>query len=487
MYLKMLFKALLLTPFVTSLLLGITTLKSSSLRVTALWVAVFEFFLSLYILLTFNSDIYYFQHVNQLCWFFLTDFNYTIGLDSFSLVFIVLTNFLMVVVFLLSWRSILFFVKEYLISFFLVQGFILNVFSSLDIILFYIFFESILLPMFIILGIWGSKPRKIYASFLFFLYTLFGSLPLLLGIILIVFQSNTTDFQTLWFVTFTEPRQLVLFLLFFMSFSVKTPMFPFHSWLPEAHSEATSAGSVILAGILLKLGGYGFIRFSLAFFPMGSIFFSPLIFCLSLLAVIYGSLITTRQLDLKTIIAYSSIVHMAFVTAGIFSFNYFGLIGSIYLMISHGLFEKALFFEIDFIYERYKTRSLKYYGGLLQTMPLFSIIKNLCNLTNIGLPGTGGFVSELLVLIGVLQFNSFSTTILMFNIVYTAVYSIWILNRVLFKSHVDNYIIYSQDLSRREFILLVICIFINILLGVSPSTLCIFLDLNVLMVLDSFI
>lgn len=359
-------------------------------------------------------------------------------------------------------------VKDYLICFLTLEFFLIQVFSVLDIFLFYIYFESVLIPMFLIIGIWGSRQRKIKASYQFFLYTLLGSLLMLLGLLIIYYQTGLTDFRALWCFKFSETKQIILWLSFFISFAIKVPMIPFHIWLPEAHAEAPTAGSVILAGVLLKIGGYGFLRFSLPMFPVASIFFTPLILILSLVAIIYASLTTLRQVDLKKIIAYSSISHMGFVTVGIFSLNIQGIEGSILLMLSHGLVSSALFLCIGVLYDRYKSRVLKYYSGLIQVMPIFGTIFLFFTLANMSFPGTSSFVGELLVLLGIFQINRTLTFFSCIGMILSVSYSVWLFNRIIFGSLKIKYIWLYQDISRREFFILLPLILLTLWIGIYP-------------------
>jgi proton-translocating NADH-quinone oxidoreductase chain M len=339
---------------------------------TALTVSLLNFLLSLNLWIFFDNSTSKFQFVTQFNWFEFLNMQWYIGIDGISLFFIILTTFLVPVCLLISWSSITHLVKEFLVAFLFLETFMIAVFCMLDLVLFYVFFESVLIPMFLIIGIWGSRERKIRAAYQFFLYTLIGSLFMLLAILLIYFQVGTTDLQVLMTTEFSERRQFFLWLAFFFSFAVKVPMIPFHIWLPEAHVEAPTSGSVILAGILLKLGTYGFLRFSIPLFPEATVYFTPLIYTLSVLGIIYASFTTLRQIDLKKIIAYSSVAHMGFVTLGLFSLNAQGIEGAILLMLSHGFVASALFLCIGILYDRTHTRLIRYYGGLVQTMPLFS-------------------------------------------------------------------------------------------------------------------
>lgn len=444
------------------------------------------FIISLVLWILFRGDTSFFQFSTTLIWLPKLKFNYVIGIDGVSLFFLLLTTFLINICILSSWYTITYLVKEYLICFLFLEFCLIQVFCVLDLLLFYIFFESVLIPMFLIIGIWGSRNRKIRAAYQFFLYTLVGSLFMLVGLIYIYLLTGTTDLQILWFSFFSEKEQLFLWLAFFLSFAVKIPMIPFHIWLPEAHAEAPTSGSVILAGVLLKLGGYGFLRFSLPLFPEATIYYSPLIFTLSIIAVIYGSLTTMRQVDLKKIIAYSSISHMGFVTLGIFTLNIQGIEGSIFLMLGHGLVSSALFLCIGVLYDRYKTRILKYYSGLVTVMPLFISFFMFFSFSNIGFPGTSNFVGEFLILIGIFQYNFFITFFAMLGIILSAGYSIWLLNRIGFSLLRTHYYKLFQDVSRREFIILIIFAILIIWMGIFPNYLLKELHFSIFNLLENF-
>nr|QVQ56647.1 NADH dehydrogenase subunit 4 [Erythrocystis saccata] len=428
------------------------------------------FISSLLLWVQFLGDSSYFQFLATYNLIPFVNINYTIGLDGISLFFIILSTFLINICILISWNNIHFFLKEFLISFLFLEFCLIQVFSVLDVFLFYIFFESVLIPMFLIIGVWGSRERKIRAALQFFLYTLTGSLFMLVAIIYIYSVTGTTDLLILWFTEFPYYSQLILWLMFFLGFAVKIPMMPFHIWLPEAHAEAPTAGSVILAGVLLKLGGYGFLRFTLPLFPKGCLYFSPLIFLLSLIAIIYGSLTTLRQIDLKKVIAYSSISHMGFVTLGIFSLNITGIEGSIILMLSHGLISSAMFFCIGILYDRYATRILKYYGGLVQVMPIFVIFFMFFSFANISFPGTSSFIGEFLILLSISKISLFLTTCALIGVILSASYAIWLLNRISFGSFKISYSFYFQDISRREFWILILLFFVVLWLGIYPSS-----------------
>nr|QYA17610.1 NADH dehydrogenase subunit 4 [Porphyra crispata] len=439
------------------------------IRNIAFIVAQLTFVCSILLWLCFELKTSLFQFIYTINWFPSYNIYYTIGIDGISLFFIILTTWLITTCILISWNMPNKRVKEYLICFLLLETILIQVFCVLDVLFFYIFFESVLIPMFLIIGIWGSRERKIRAAYQFFIYTLAGSLLMLLAILVIYFQHGTTDIQMLWNVNFNIRTQILLWLAFFASLAVKIPMIPFHIWLPEAHAEAPTAGSVILAGVLLKMGGYGFLRFSLPMFPEASLYFAPLIYLLSVIAAIYASLTTIRQVDLKKIIAYSSVSHMGFVTLGLFSFNSQGIEGSVVLMLSHGLVSSALFLCIGILYDRHKTRLLKYYGGFVQIMPIFSLLFIFFTFSNIGFPGTSSFVGELLILIGVFQLSPISAFLSAFSMILGAGYSIWLFNRICFGSLKLQYIKNFQDVSRREFyILFPLSVFI-LWMGVYPE------------------
>ena len=435
----------------------------------ALCTACTTFVLSLFIWAQFDQTSPFFQFCKTFNWFNSLNFYYTLGVDGISLFFVLLTTFLILLCILASWESITTYTKEYFISFLMLEFLLVQVFSVLDLFLFYFYFESVLIPMFLIIGIWGSRQRKIRAAYQFFLYTLIGSLFMLVSLILIYFISGTTDLQILWNFKFTEYQQLFFWLAFFASFAVKIPMIPFHIWLPEAHAEAPTAGSVILAGVLLKMGGYGFLRFSIPMFPLASVYYTPLVYTLSLIATLYASLTTLRQIDLKKIIAYSSVAHMGFVTIGLFTLNTQGIEGSIILMLSHGLVSSALFLCVGILYDRYKTRIIKYYGGLVQVMPLLVIFFFFFSFSNIGFPGTSSFIGEILVLIGAFQSNVFLTFIITLSMVLSACYSIWLLNRISFGLLKLEYFKIFQDISRREFWLLLPLVILVLWIGISPN------------------
>ena len=394
---------------------------------------------------------------------------FIIGLDGISLFFILLTTFLTPVCILVGWKSINVYLKEYCIAFLVLESLLICFFSVLDLLLFYVFFESVLIPMFLIIGVWGSRERKIRAAYTFFLYTLLGSVLMLLAILLIYFQTGTTSLQILYTTGFSESREIVLWLCFFASFAVKVPMLPVHIWLPEAHVEAPLAGSVILAGIMLKLGGYGFLRLSLPLFPYACLYFTPLVYTMSIGAIVYTSLTTLRQVDLKKVIAYSSVAHMNFITIGLFSYNTQGVLGSVFLMLSHGIVSPALFLLVGVLYDRHKTRLIRYYAGCARTMPVFALFFLFFTMANLSLPGTGSFVGEFLILTGLFQTNTFTAVLACTGTILGAAYALWLCNRVIYGYGKVYYISEQSDLTRREFWILLPFAVTVLWMGLQPE------------------
>lgn len=463
---------LILLPLLGSVLLLV--LPDSNIRLikgVGLSISLITFVYSLLFWICFDNSCTKFQYVEQIPWLSFSNINFYYGIDGISLLFLILTTFLVPSCLLVGWSSISKYQREYFVAFLVLEAFMLAVFCMLDVLLFFVFFESVLIPMFIIIGVWGSRQRKIRAAYQFFLYTLFGSVFMLLAILFIYFQTGTTDVQILYSTEWSTRRQILLFVAFFASFAVKIPMVPVHIWLPEAHVEAPTAGSVILAGILLKLGTYGLLRFSMPMFPEATAYFTPFIYTLSVIAIIYTSLTTLRQIDLKKIIAYSSVAHMNFVTIGMFSLNVQGIEGSILLMLSHGLVSSALFLCVGALYDRHHTRLVKYYGGLCSTMPIFSLIFLFFTLGNMSLPGTSSFVGEFLILVGAFQSNTSIATLAAIGMVLGAAYSIWLYNRVVFGNwkHIHNF----TDLNRRELCLIAPFVIGVLWMGIYPE---IFLD-----------
>ena len=441
--------------------------SSNNLKHTALWISFLNFLISLYLLFTFNQQDADFQFEEQYFWIEY-GISYHLGVDGISILFIVLTTMLVPICILASYDSIKFSVKEYLIAFLALETFMIGVFCSLDLVLFYLFFEGGLIPMFLIIGIWGGE-RRVYSTFKFFLYTLAGSVFMLLAIIYIFITAGTTDVSYLLDYNFTRNEQIVLWLAFFASFMVKIPMWPFHTWLPDAHVEAPTAGSVILAGVLLKMAGYGFIRFSIGFFPEASELFAPLIFTLSIVAIIVTSLIALVQEDMKKLIAYSSVAHMGFVTLGIFTFTVQGIEGSVIQMISHGIVSAALFLCVGVVYDRLHTREISRYGGLVNKMPMYAFTFMIFILASLGLPGTSGFVGEFLVLLSIFSINTYFAVFATTGVVLAATYSLWLYRRMIFGALIKDDLSEMLDLTRREIIIFVPLITLTIFIGIYPK------------------
>ena len=441
--------------------------SSNNLKHTALWISFLNFLISLYLLFTFNQQDANFQFEEKYFWIEY-GISYHLGVDGISILFIVLTTMLVPICILASYDSIKFSVKEYLIAFLALETFMIGVFCSLDLVLFYLFFEGGLIPMFLIIGIWGGE-RRVYSTFKFFLYTLAGSVFMLLAIIYIFITAGTTDVSYLLDYNFTRNEQIVLWLAFFASFMVKIPMWPFHTWLPDAHVEAPTAGSVILAGVLLKMAGNGFIRFSIGFFPEASELFAPLIFTLSIVAIIVTSLIALVQEDMKKLIAYSSVAHMGFVTLGIFTFTVQGIEGSVIQMISHGIVSAALFLCVGVVYDRLHTREISRYGGLVNKMPMYAFTFMIFILASLGLPGTSGFVGEFLVLLSIFSINTYFAVFATTGVVLAATYSLWLYRRMIFGALIKDDLSEMLDLTKREIIIFVPLITLTIFIGIYPK------------------
>jgi NADH-quinone oxidoreductase subunit M len=438
-----------------------------NIRAIALWTTGITFIISLFIWTGFDNAEPGFQFVEKFAWLD-SGISYHMGVDGISMLFVILTTFLMPLCILASWESIEKRVKAYMIAFLLLETLMIGVFCALDIVLFYVFFEAGLIPMFIIIGVWGGK-RRVYASFKFFLYTLLGSVLMLLAIMAMFFQSGTTDIPTLLTHDFPAGMQTWLWLAFFASFAVKMPMWPVHTWLPDAHVEAPTAGSVILAAILLKMGGYGFLRFSLPMFPDASLYFQPLIFALSVVAIIYTSLVALMQEDMKKLIAYSSVAHMGFVTMGIFAMNQEGIQGSIFQMLSHGLVSGALFLCVGVIYDRMHTREIAAYGGLVNNMPKYAVVFMIFTMANVGLPGTSGFVGEFLTLLGVFRVNTWVALFAATGVVLSAAYALWLYRKVIFGVLSKESLKGLLDLSTREKVVIYPLVVLVIFFGVYPA------------------
>lgn len=437
-------------------------------RAVALWTTTITFAVSLLIWLNFDNSSAAFQFVEKTAWV-ATGINYHMGVDGISMLFVILTTFLMPFCILASWEAIETRVKEYMIAFLVMETLMIGVFCALDLVLFYLFFEAGLIPMFLIIGIWGGK-RRIYASFKFFLYTLLGSVLMLLAILYMYFTAGTTDIPSLMKTgLFSAQAQTWLWLAFFASFAVKMPMWPVHTWLPDAHVEAPTAGSVILAAVLLKMGGYGFLRFSLPMFPLASEYFAPFVFALSVIAIVYASLVALVQEDMKKLIAYSSVAHMGFVTMGIFTFNTQGIEGAIFQMLSHGIVSGALFLCVGVVYDRLHTREIARYGGLVNNMPKYAFVFMLFTMANVGLPGTGGFVGELLTLVGAFQANTWVALIATSGVIFAAAYALWLYRRVVFGELTKADLKAMVDLSPREIAIFAPLVVMTLWMGIYPA------------------
>lgn len=439
-------------------------------RYAALWTTIVTFIASLALWSNFDSTTHEFQFVELVPWFKGQSINYHLGVDGISLFMILLTTFLMPICILCSWNAVQKRVREYMIAFLVLETFVIGVFCALDLLLFYIFFEGMLIPMFLIIGIWGGD-RRIYASYKFFLYTLAGSVLFLIALLYLYFTFGTTSIPELMkqAPTLAIDVQKWLWLAMLASFAVKVPMWPVHTWLPDAHVQAPTAGSVILAGILLKMGAYGFLRFSLPMLPEASHYFADLIFWLSCIAVVYTSLIALMQEDMKKLIAYSSVAHMGFVTLGIFSFNQQGIEGAIFQMISHGLVSGALFLCVGVVYDRLHTREIARYGGLANNMPIYAAVFMLFTMASVGLPGTAGFVGEILVLIGTFQASQWAAFVAATGLVLGAAYMLLLYRRVCFGDLVKRDLLKLPDLSLREKLIFAPLVVSVIWLGVYPK------------------
>ena len=463
---------LVLTPIIGALTLSLTSseqLKNKTILLSGLWISVGEFLLSLLLPIFYNKSQNGYQFLEFHTWFDQFDINYLVGVDGVSIPLILLTTFLIPICLLCSWNSIQTRVKEFVIYFLLLESFIIGVFISIDLVIFYVFFEAVLIPMFLIIGIWGGENR-IYATFKFFLYTLAGSVLMLLAIIYIILVTKTGNIQQIAGFNFQENIQLILFICFFASFAVKVPMFPFHTWLPDAHVQAPTSGSVILAGVLLKLGAYGFMRLSVPFFEYASIYYQPFIFTLSCIAIVYTSIVALRQDDMKKMIAYSSVAHMGFVTIGIFTLTSDGMNGAYFQMISHGVVSAALFLIVGVVYERHHTRMIADYSGVTNIMPKYSFFFMVFMLASVGLPGTSGFVGEFLVIMSTISVNVYLTIFTAMGVVLGAAYMLLLYKNVNF-GEIKSNIKKLHDLTGIELFYFICLAFLTILLGVYPKIL----------------
>ena len=465
--------AIIFIPLIGSLFIFITRGSQKNIEKNSKYVAIFtslaNLFLSLFLWYSFDVSTSDFQFVEKKIW--IDGFvNYQVGIDGISILFILLTTFITPICIVSGINSIKFKIKEFLIAILIMETLMIGVFCSLDLLVFYLFFEGGLIPMFLIIGIWGG-PKRVYSAFKFFLFTLLGSVLMLIAIISIYWITGTTDLIKLLDIRIAQEYQHLLWLAFFSSFAVKLPMWPFHTWLPDAHVEAPTAGSVILAAILLKMAGYGFMRFSLGLFPLASDYFTPLIFTLSVIAIIYTSLIALMQDDMKKLIAYSSVAHMGFVTVGIFSITKQGLEGSIIQMISHGLISAGLFLSVGVLYDRYHSRMISSYGGLINIMPKYAVVFMIFTLGALGLPGTSGFVGEFLVLIGIFQKNIIVGILASLGIILAATYMLWLYGRVIFGKIINSDIKKMEDLNKPEIYIMISLAFLIMLFGIYPEPL----------------
>ncbi len=436
-------------------------------RWVALWTTLITFAVSLILIWRFDPSTADFQFLEKRPWLGGA-INYSMGVDGISLPFVVLTTALMPISILASWDAIQRRVREYMIAFLVLETLMVGTFCALDLVLFYLFFEGGLIPMFLIIGVWGG-PRRVYASFKFFLYTLLGSVLMLLAIMAMYWQAGTTDIPTLLHHPFPLTLQTWAWFAFLASFAVKMPMWPVHTWLPDAHVEAPTAGSVILAAILLKMGGYGFLRFSLPMFPEASQHLAPLIYALSVVAIIYTSLVALMQEDVKKLIAYSSVAHMGFVTMGIFAVTAQGVAGGIFQMISHGIVSAALFLCVGVIYDRMHTREIAAYGGLVNRMPVYAFVFMVFTLANVGLPGTSGFVGEFLTLIGTFRINNWVATLATIGTILSAAYALWLYRKVIFGKLEKPSLFNINDIGWREMVILAPLVILTIVFGVYPK------------------
>ncbi len=477
--------SLILLPTIGALFIFFVRSSNSqyqSSKYVALFITLANFFLSLYLWIIFDKSIVDFQFVEEREW--ISGFvNYKVGVDGISILFILLTTFITPICVITVNATIKNRLKDFLIAILILETFMIGVFCSLDLVVFYLFFEAGLIPMFLIIGIWGGE-RRVYSAFKFFLYTLLGSVLMLVAIISIYWITGTTDVIKLYELGINAKYQNLLWLAFFSSFAVKTPMWPVHTWLPDAHVEAPTAGSVLLAAILLKMAGYGFIRFSLGLFPDASLYFVPLVYTLSLIAIIYTSLVALMQEDMKKLIAYSSVAHMGFVTLGIFTMTQQGIEGSIFQMISHGLVSAALFLCVGVVYDRLHTRLINRYGGLVSIMPKYAIVFMVFTLGALGLPGTSGFIGEFLVLMGAFKKNILVATIASLGVILGAAYMLWLYKRIIFGKLINEDVKKMVDLKRFEIVTLWLLVLPIIFFGFYPEPLINSIEVSVANMID---
>ena len=465
--------SLILLPSIGAIFLFFTKEKknevSKTIKYVALFTSIVNFLISIYLWILFDSTISNFQFIEEKIW--IKDFvNYKVGIDGISILFIILTTFITPLCIISVNNSVKVRLREFLIAILVMESFMIGVFCSLDLVVFYLFFEAGLIPMFLIIGIWGGS-RRVYSAFKFFLFTLLGSVLMLIAIISIYWIAGTTDVIELYALGIDSKYQNLLWLAFFSSFAVKTPMWPVHTWLPDAHVEAPTAGSVLLAAILLKMAGYGFIRFSLGLFPVASEIFTPLVYVLSVIAIIYTSLVALMQEDMKKLIAYSSVAHMGFVTLGIFTIQQQGLEGSIIQMISHGLVSAALFLCVGVLYDRVHSRLIQTYGGLVSVIPKYSVLFMLFTLAALGLPGTSGFIGEFLILMGVFKDNFLVAGLASLGVILGAAYMLWLYRRVVFGKLINKNLFEIKDLNISEMTILVCLAIPTMFFGFYPEPL----------------
>ena len=439
-------------------------------KMVALWTSFITFLSSIILFINFDNSIIGYQFEEKVSWLPMAGISYHMGIDGISLPFVLLSTFLVPICILSSWENIKNQVPLFMSLFLVLEVLMVGTFCALDILVFYIFFEGVLIPMFLIIGIWGGN-RRVYSAFKFFLYTLLGSVLMLVAIFYIYAVTGTTDIPLITKHNFSPDIQFWLWLAFFASFAVKMPMWPVHTWLPDAHVEAPTAGSVILAGVLLKMGGYGFLRFSIPMFPNASEYFAPFIFVLSIIAIVYTSLVALVQNDMKKLIAYSSVAHMGFVTIGAFSMTIEGISGSVFQMVSHGLISSALFLCVGVVYDRLHTREIKAYGGVADVMPKFAVFFMILMLASVGLPGTSGFVGELLVLIGIWKTNIYFAILTATGLILGATYMLWLYRRVMFGNIVNVEVQSLKVLNLREIVIFVPLTFFIIFLGLYANPL----------------
>ena len=461
-----------------------STEKYNSHKYISVFISIINFILSIYLWYKFDNSNSSFQFVENREWIY-GFINYKVGIDGISILFVVLTTFITPLCILSVNSTIKNRLKDFLVAILIMESLMIGVFCSLDLVIFYLFFEGGLIPMFLIIGIWGGA-RRVYSAFKFFLYTLLGSVLMLVAIIYIYWISGTTDVEKLYEIGIDAKYQKILWLAFFSSFAVKTPMWPVHTWLPDAHVEAPTAGSVLLAAILLKMAGYGFIRFSIGLFPIGSEYFVSFVYVLSLIAIIYTSLVALMQEDMKKLIAYSSVAHMGFVTLGIFTMTQQGLEGSIFQMISHGIISAALFLCVGVIYERMHTREIKRYGGIIEVMPKYSIILMIFTLGALGLPGTTGFVGEFLILMGAFKDNFLVAVIASLGVILGAAYMLWLYKRVVFGELINKDLKNLVDLNKSEIIILILLAIPSLYFGFYPEPLINTVEISISNLIDNY-